>query len=75
MTTLSRGALALMLVLAPGIASAIPMPPLAPAASESPSVTGGPRRVQVMVPIDEETLQNSAEVGGPRRPGAISPGS
>lgn len=73
MTCLSRGALALLLVLTPGIALAIPIPPLTPSQGPSTTSTGGPRRAQVLTPVQEESRLGSAEVGGPRRPGALSP--
>jgi hypothetical protein len=74
MKFLAKSALALLLVLTPGLALAIPVPPLTPSVSGSTTTaTGGPRRPQVFSPSDGEARLGSAEVGGPRRPGALSP--
>lgn len=74
MNFLSKSALALLLVLTPGLALAIPVPPLTPSVSGSTTAaTGGPRRPQVFSPSDGEARLGSTEVGGPRRPGALTP--
>jgi hypothetical protein len=74
MTYLFKGAIALLLVLTPGMASAIPMPPITPSTNESTTATGGPRRAQVLTPIEGESRPDYADAGGPRRPGALTPG-
>ena len=73
MTFLAKSALALLLVLTPGLALAIPVPPLTPSVNGSTTTAGGPRRPQVFAPSDGEARLGSAEMGGPRRPGTLSP--
>lgn len=71
MPFLSRSALALLLVLTPGLSLAMPVPPLNPSVSESSTISGGPRRPQVLTTSDDADTLSSAEVGGPRRPGGV----
>jgi hypothetical protein len=73
MAYLSRSALVLLLVVTPGIAMAIPLPPMTPPISGAPTAAGGPRRPQVFQPSDGESRLGRADVGGPRRPGAPAP--
>jgi hypothetical protein len=75
MTFLTKIALALVLVLAPGLALAIPLPPLIPSVSglTDASSGGGPRRPHGVTPSDGGTHLGSAKGGVPCKPGAPSP--
>jgi hypothetical protein len=46
----SKSALALLLVVTPGLAMAIPVPPLTPSISGSSTTVGGPHRPQLLHP-------------------------
>lgn len=73
MTVLAKSALALLLVLTPGLAMAIPVPPLSPSVSASATASGGPRRPGVFQSSDGAVRLGRAAVGGPRYSGAVTP--
>ena len=63
-----KGALALLLVVTPGLAMAIPLPPLPPSTSGSSTAVGGPHRPQVFTHDVEQAKLDRTPGRGPRRP-------
>lgn len=61
-----KGALALLLVVTPGLAMAIPLPPLPPSTSGSSTAVGGPHRPQVFT-HDVEVVRLARTNGGPSK--------
>jgi hypothetical protein len=57
----------------PGLAMAIPVPPLTPSISSSSTAVGGPHRPQVVRPYVEIARVDRAHGGGRRQHWSLSP--
>ncbi|KEF42913.1 MAG: hypothetical protein ER33_03320 [Cyanobium sp. CACIAM 14] len=66
-----QSALTLLLILAPGVALAIPLAHLGASSGSSATSAGGPRRPGAHTFSKNSLTASGAQSGGPRRPGLI----
>lgn len=69
----SNSALVLLLVVTPGLAMAIPVPPLTPSITGSSTAVGGPHRPQVFYPYVGIAQVDRAHSGGRRQHWSLTP--